>query len=423
MKGCKMKKTLMSLSLILIVVLALTGCYEWPDPIWNPDDSGRAVPTISSVSTTTLRGGIDNLTITGSGFGTVAEELLVRFKNGTTVGTGRVISATDTEIIVEAPAVYSDSLEIWIDLRGCFEFAKFNSSLITISSGLTALPIISSSPLNEIGINENGDIIVALGSNKNVISVTVDDSISQISNVVFASSLNVLSLRTKGNMIYYTVREMLVDYDGTSWKRHKVNDTKNNLNDFAFANNGKVYCASREYIYSTDHDLGGAVDDKNTLIGTDAVYDTTLNFTKCEVYDDKLYVAATYVGPDTLRTNEKLILSYDINTDGTLSGKTIVINWTEDFAGSIISGITFDSSDKMYVATETRTPIYVIDPVAGSYADGNITLLYPVLLKDEIISMRWDAGGYMGFIYSASDGTRTANRLEMVATASPSYIP
>ena len=101
----------------------------------------------------------------------------------------------------------------------------------------------------------------------------------------------------------------------------------------------------------------------------------------------------------------------------------MVINWTTDFAGTVISNIVFDNDDRMYVATQTRTPIFVIEPVAGSYADGDISLLYPVLLKNKVISMRWEAGDYMGLLTEDPDAIRTAYRLKMIKTASPSYIP
>ena len=163
MKGFKMKKTLMSLSLILIVALALTGCYEWPDPIWDPSDEGLPVPTITAVDATTLMGGIDNVTITGTGFGSAADEVLVYFKKGSTVGRGRTLSATDTELIVEAPPTYSDSLEIWIDRRGCFVYAKDTTNLITINSGMELLPILPPSPFNKVAIDD-GNILIAYGT-------------------------------------------------------------------------------------------------------------------------------------------------------------------------------------------------------------------------------------------------------------------
>ncbi len=408
-----MKKTLMSLSLILIVILALTGCYEWPDPIWNPDDTGLATPTITGVDVTTLLGGIDDITITGSGFGNTADELLVYFKKGTSVGRGRVIAATDTELIVEAPPVYSDSLEIWIDRRGAFEYAKYTTNLITISSGIKKINITTESTMKQIAINESGDMWVALGSNKSMYHITADDSVTLVDGVSFAGTMNVLAMRSSGSDLYYTVREYIAKYDGAI-DRHKVNPDKNPLSDFAFANNGKIYLVGENNIYSTDHDM------INEAV---AVLDTNYNYTKCEVYDGKLYAAATYVGSDTLRLLEKSIRTYPINTDGSLGTGEVIINWTEDFAGSVITGITFDTDDKMYVATKTRTPIYVIEPVAGSYADGNIELLNPVILDAIILSMRWDTGDYMSFITEDSEGLQAPNRLRMRTTASPNYMP
>ncbi|MCF7832610.1 MAG: IPT/TIG domain-containing protein, partial [Candidatus Marinimicrobia bacterium] len=330
-----MKKTLMSLSLILIVVLALTGCYEWPDPIWNPDDTGLPTPTISSVDVTALLGGIDNITITGTGFGDAADEVLVYFKKGTTVGRGRTIAATNTELIVEAPATYSDSLEIWVDRRGCFEYAKYTTNLITISSGLNMIPLVTESPKIKIAINESGDMWVALGANKNMFFITADDSVTLVNDVSFSGTMNVLAMRSAGSDLYYTLREYIVKYDGAV-DRHKVNPDKNPLNDFAFANNGKIYLVSENKIYSTDHDM------TNEAV---AILDTNYKYTKCEVYDDKLYTASTYVGGDTLRSLEKSIMAYPINTDGSLGTVEEIINWTDDFAGSIISSITFDSDD------------------------------------------------------------------------------
>jgi len=407
-----MKKTLMSLSLLLIVVLTLTGCYEWPDPIWNPDDSGLPTPTISSVDVTELLGGIDNITITGSGFGTVADEVLVYFKKGAMVGRGRTLSTTDTELIVEAPATYSDSLEIWIDRRGCFEYAKDTTNLITISKGMNTLPITPPSALNKIAV-DNGNILVAYGTSMDMLHVSDIDTVTTFSGVSFAATQPVLSLKMKGSDVYYTLSYYMVKYDG-SVNRVKINSDKYPSYDFSFANNDRVYMTGLNNIYSMHHDLSNP---------TSALEDLDYDYKKCEVYDSKLYVSAIYTGDDTLRTNEKLILAYPINTDGSLGTGETIINWTEDFAGSEIVDIVFDTEGKMYVATKTRTPIYVIEPAAGSYADGSVKLLYPVLLKNTIFSMSWESGSYMAIITEGTDGSRTAYRLKMKETPSTSYLP
>lgn len=407
-----MKKTFMSLSLILIVILALTGCYEWPDPIWNPDDEGLDAPTITGVDVTTLFGGIDNITISGSGFGNVPEELLVYFKKGSTVGRGRTLSATDTEIIVEAPPTYSDSLEIWIDRRGSFSFAKYTDELITINEGMVILPVVAPATLTKVAVDD-GNVLISYGTSKSMFHVSADDSITTWANISFAGTQPVRSLKMKGTDVYYTLSYYMAKHDG-SVTRTKTNSSRDANDDFAFANNGKIYMTGALGLYSMAHDLTGA---------ETALEDTNYAFKKCEVYDDKLYVSATYIGGDTLRTNEKLILAYPVNTDGSLGTGETVINWTEDFAGSEIADIVFDSDGKMYVATVTQTPIYVIEPVAGSYADGNIKLLYPVLLEENIVSMSWDSGDYMAIITEDADLVRQAYKLKMTATPSPSYMP
>ncbi len=407
-----MKKTLMSLSLILIVVLALTGCYEWPDPIWNPDDTGLPTPTITGVDATALTGGIDNITITGSGFGDVANEVLVYFKKGTTVGRGRTLTATNTQLVVEAPATYSDSLEIWIDRRGCFEYAKYTSSLITISEGMNALSLMPPAPVSKIAI-DNENILVAYGTAKDMLHISDLDSVTTMVGVSFAATQKVLSMKMKGTDVYYTLSYYFAKFDGAV-TREKINTDKVSCLDFSFANNNRVYFTASNNIYSMHHDLSNA---------SAAVEDENYDYEKCEVYDGNLYVSATYVGTDTLRTNEKLILAYPVNVDGTLGTPVTVINWTDDFAGSEIVDIVFDTDDRMYVATKTRTPIYVIEPLAGSYADGNIKLLYPVLLEDEVVCMSWETGTDMAVITENADGMRTAYRIKMLEMPSASYIP
>ncbi|MDZ7822302.1 MAG: IPT/TIG domain-containing protein [Candidatus Marinimicrobia bacterium] len=245
-----MKKTFMSLGLVLIVILALSGCYEWPDPIYDPDEEGLPVPTISSVDKTTLLGGIDQLTITGSGFGTVEEEVLVYFKKGTTVGCGRTLNVTDTEVIVEAPAVYSDSLEIWLDRIGCFEYAIYDETPITVEKGLASIPIVTPLTFNKVAINENAEMTVALGSSADMFHISADDSVTTISDVSFSNSLNVLSLRTKGSDIYYTLREYVAKYNDGSLDRSAVNGDKNPLNDFVFASNGRsLLCGIEQHLF------------------------------------------------------------------------------------------------------------------------------------------------------------------------------
>mgnify|MGYP000628007727 CR=1 FL=1 len=418
-----MKKTLMSLSLILIAALALTGCYDWPDPIWV-DGPGATVPTITGVSSTTLLGGIENVTISGTGFGTVAEELLVYYKKGTTVGRGRTLSATDTELIVEAPAVYSDSLELWIDKRGCFEFAKYDTILTTITEGVNSAPIIAVNPLVQVAINESGNMIVAEASSKNLREYTMEDTLNVFASVVFSNAKNVDALRAKGTTVYYSLREYVCTVnDGVFVKatdRHKMNSDKEYCYDILFADNNKAYFPSNGKIYSGEADLsatGATLEDANFAFG------------KGNFYDGKIYMAATYLGVDTLlssdslKTGEKVIAAYAVNADGTLGNVEIVINWTNDFAGSTIADITFDNEDRMYVATVTQTPIYIIEPLAGAYNDGNVSLLYPVLMDEMVVSMNWDAGDYMAVITENADGARTAKRIDMTKTASPSYIP
>lgn len=407
-----MKKTLLSLSLILIAVLALTGCYQWPDPIWNPDQEEPPVPTITGVSSTTLLGGMENLTITGTGFGTDVSKLVVHFKKGSTTGIGRTLSATDTEIVVEAPAVYSDSLEIWLDKIPCWRFAKYTDNLITINQGVKAIPIITTRTLDKVAINENNDITVAMGGTMDMLLVE-GDSISTISGASFSDSKPVLGMKTKGSIIYYSLLYRFARYDGSVYKVN-VNAPKLNCNDFDFANNGKIYFTAENNIFSLNHDMTTA---------ETPLTDLDYNYKKCQVYDDKLYVTATYLGDDTLRTNEKLILAYPVNTDGSLGAEEVVINWTEDFAGSVISDITFDANGSMYVATRTSTPVYVIEPVAGSYADGNIRLLYPVLLNDMVNSMSWENGSNMAIIAEDGDGIRTVYSVPMLVGPSASYMP
>lgn len=407
-----MKKTLFSLSLILIAALALTGCYEWPDPIFNPDEEEPPVPTITGVSATTVLGGMESLTITGTGFGTDATKIIVHFKKGSTTAIGRTLSTTDTEVVVEAPALYSDSLEIWLDKIPCWRFAKYTENLITIEQGVKAIPIITTKTLDKVAINENNDIYVAQGGSKDMLLIE-GDSISTVVGASFSDSKPVLGMKAKGSSVYYSLLYRFAKYDGTI-ERVDVNSPKLNCNDFDFANNGKIYFTADNNIFSLNHDLstqGTPVTDLNYL------------YKKCQVYNDKMYVTATYDGDDSLRTNEKLILAYPINTDGSLGTEEVVINWTEDFAGSEISDITFDANGSMYVATKTSTPIYVIEPVAGSYADGNIELLYPVLLNDKVNSMSWEVGSSMAIITEDGDGIRTVYTVPMLVNPCPSYMP
>lgn len=421
-----MKKASLSLILIFALILGVTGCYEWPASIYQPGD-GDTVPTISGLSATSLYGGIDQVTISGSGFGTERDEVIVYFKKGTTVGRARTLSVADDAVVVEAPVVYSDSLETWIDKRGCFTFAKDTVNLVTILNGMNAVGVdtangyatpISAEVPNCVAVGSSDDVYVDVAG-KAFSHILPDRSRNEDQEAISDKDITGMKLTTTD--LYYTVAYYLVKHsiaDGSTVKTKKP-DGKKYYYDFDFADNGFTYLCGDDGILSVASDFTSA----STPVMTAA--ETDYEMSACAVFGSDLYAAGKYVGIDSLQLGINKIWKYAINADGSLGAKTIVIDWDTQFAGSNVTGIAFADDGKMFVSTATTTPIYAISPIGGSYADGTITLLYQLLLDQKVLNISWDNTTTMGIVFASSTDpvVKSVYNLKMQDSPSPYYAP
>lgn len=101
-----------SFCFLLAVCLTLASCKD--GPVFNdPNPSGVTAPVIQSI---VPESGVpkDTVTITGTGFNTVADNNFVSFTNDI----GTVISASSTELKVVLPAIVNMSVKVKATVKG-----------------------------------------------------------------------------------------------------------------------------------------------------------------------------------------------------------------------------------------------------------------------------------------------------------------
>ena len=104
---------------ILFLIILVFSCDDpdYPEDIWNEDDTGGLSPVVTSVEPADgAFAGIDTLTITGQSFSDTEEENIVYFNNLL----GNIVDATPNRILVIPPNLVSDSVKIKVAVQGAF---------------------------------------------------------------------------------------------------------------------------------------------------------------------------------------------------------------------------------------------------------------------------------------------------------------
>ena len=128
-------KIMHSLAALMVIALALTGCFDVPPPLYNPidpDEENARTPVIISVDKTSMWTD-DTLTITGTNFSDSLDWNYVYFfeSNTPVVGdTTETIDSTDTDATYN---ILSDFKNIAVTTSG------YRTTITTIMNGLTTV--------------------------------------------------------------------------------------------------------------------------------------------------------------------------------------------------------------------------------------------------------------------------------------------
>ncbi len=377
------------------IIFLINGCENnYPDSLWDPNYMSKPDPQISNVQPEqNAFAGIDEIRIIGQNFSTVIEENLVYF-DGVPAD---IISASETELVVKAPNVISDSILVQVSVQGAVLFGEYfpyplQSAIFAVDKfdknddayAIEYNPADSSLYLSLL-IDNKGDgnkiVRVSPDNERHDYSKTLLDKASAMrfgpdGSLFYVNLLNVLCRVPPGGEESRNPAQIFSILPGAVF-------------DLDFDSNDNIFCGgSGKAIYRVKSDDGANV--------TKATYDS-ITIRAVRVYDGYLYVAGKFSGNNPAIPAQAIWKNEITSADGDLGPNEVYYNWeTGSYPNSDITTITFSSDGDAYIGTNGAEVIDILHP------DGSTEPLYPGVLSPQTYYLTWSDGI---FLYANRRGT------------------
>ena len=379
---------IMMIGFIAIILLLYSCENDYPDSLWDPNYTAKPDPQISSIQPEqNAFAGIDEITIIGQNFSTVMEENLVNF-NGVSA---ELLSASNTELVVKAPNVVSDSILVQVSVRGAVLFGEFfpyplQSAIINVGDfdqnddtyAIEYNPADTSLYVSLLVDNTGGkNKIVRISSDneRHDYSKTLLDKASAMrfgpdGSIFYANALNVLCRVPAGGENPATAGQIFSILPDAVF-------------DLDLDENFNIFCAgSGGDIYRVKSDNGGD-------ILTAATYES-FNVRALRVYDGYVYVAGNYSGDEPTVPTQAIWRNEIISDDGELGSNELYYDWAGGpYSTSEMRTITFSIDGNAYIGTNGPEAIVILQP------GGSIETLYPGVLSPVSYYLTWGDGVFL----------------------------
>jgi len=375
-----------NLFIALIALLSFNGCTDKGAPSLYqgvPTTPIGATPSISSINPpNTSVAGVTQLTITGKNFSTNPLEDLVYFNITQAV----VVSATPTQLVVNAPNVVSDSITVMVAVvhselfsnklyynltpaaKDFYPNSKFTIPYSVVSDNIGN--IYSSTTLN--------------GAGNGITKITPDSVVTTYASR--GTETFWTSMRFGPNGVLFAARNLYAVFQipagggapttfvvlPSSLKISQLEfDANNNL--WAGGNNSAIYRIKQDKSLKS--------------------YPFTANITAMRVYNDGgtsyLYVAAQ-------QDSNVTVQRFPIDANGDLGTPQLYFDFSGNYGvGNSITSLEFSADGDMYLGTNLPEAIVLV------HKDKSSSFLYPgVLAETGALSMVWGSGNFLYYIRS-----------------------
>lgn len=376
-----MKKSAVIISATIILGALFLGCQEEKSQgIYDPNDSYRENPIISSVSPDSALAGVTEITITGENFSPDPSKNVIYFKSPDKVMEAKVLSSTATEIQLVPPAMYNDSTQIKVSVLGALLYGEF--SPYKLKPAVQPIDLAVASDIGAIAAQG-----VAVDAQNNVYVVQQNYALKKVDPLGNVSKITDLYFSTYGliggpNDTLYAAASagrakqiVMIGPDGDYSENYATGFTQA-PRDLDFDQNGNLWVASGDEIVVVTED-----GTKTTV----AQMPTELY--RLRVFDGSLYV----LGHNNDYTEQKI---WKAEIQGTSLGNDEVHfdiannSWLAS-SDSLVAFEFADDAD-MYLATSIDTNgVFIVHP------DGSHDVLYPGLFNSNLSALSWSNSNYL----------------------------
>lgn len=370
-----MKRILVKLLLVVSAVIIVSGCEnDYPDSIYNADESFKPNPVITNISPESAFAGVDTLDIIGENFSSDASDITIYF-NGQL---GEVISATPTLIRVVPANIIGDSIKIQLNVKGALNFANYNSyklEPIIINYG----SFTEFDDIYGIECDKDENVYVSLRGKK-IEKITQDLERSEyVTNLLLEKTSQIL-FGPEGELYYLNGVRFLVKIDPNGGDDGLFATLPGNAWDMDFDANQNIYAGgSGSAVYKITLDK---------VVSTVKEY-PDVNIKAIRVFDNYVYVAGKYSGSDANTPLNGVWRNQILEGSETLGETEVVFDFDANFPGFEIESLEFAEDGDMYLGTTAPEAIIVVHP------GGNFEALYPGVLSPSIYAMVWGNGPFL----------------------------
>lgn len=407
-----MKKVIYGFNALLlgaIIILFFTGCEtDYPPSLYDPDDQGKPNPIIISVEPAEgVYAGIDTITITGENFSPVIEENFVYFDGNKPV----ILSASVTELIVQAPVIKGDSLKIQVAVPGAHLFAEYYPYKIEFAA-IEYGGIDEYSDAYGIACDTLENLYVSFGPEgpDKIVKITTGEE--EIDYVPDAGGSYKAMKMGPGGYLYAARTKWIYQAppDGGLIEKFTVR-LPQSVNDLDFDLYGNIFVAAKKAIFyvkrdDASHETAANYDDPSIILNS------------IRIFNGYVYVAGYYTGSDTTVVQKGIWRNEITSPDGDLGPTELVFDWGlyVGESGPNILAITFSEDGDMYIGAEDGNAITVLHP------DGDAEPLFPTILFPPATVFCWGNDQYLYVNRkSATPSEQRLIRITMGKNGAPYY--
>lgn len=392
-------KSIITLS-IIIFSLFCYGCNQEGSPSLYEDEPAGTAPVISGiVPADAALAGVTEVSISGSNFSNVPEHNFVFF--GTAKAT--VISASTNLLVVKAPVLIQENVELKIAVQGSENFSNKISYNLLEASGEYYGFMDFETPY-ALTIDNNNNIFFSLVSSnigQGVMKLAPDGTVTNFAPKGGETFYNDLKMG-KNNIIYgaRNARAIFAIEEGKNPAVFVTFPTGTVITELDIDQNDNIWAAGKgNNIFSADIN-------KN-------VKSFPVNYTvnALRVFNGYLYAAGT-------NDTEEAVWRYNIISANELGAeeKYFDIAGTFGLAAVAVNAITFSNDGDLYLGTDQEDPIIVV------HADKSYENLYPGVVFPSVYAFTWGNNNNLFYTREAKgDFTQTIIRVDMQKSGAPYY--
>lgn len=395
------RSALQYFSLVIMITLTafLCSCNQDPAPsLYEPEPKG-STPVIAAVlPSNDALAGVTEITITGSNFSRVKEENFVYF--GTAQAS--VLQATSTSLVVKAPALIKNSLDLKVAVQGVENFSN----------------IIKYNLLEAVGVyyafakGVDDPMTVAVDKNENVFVYLKDKGIKKIS-----STGTLTDYAPKGGESFF--------FDMKMGPNNILYGTRN-LRLISQVEEGKASATFVTFptgisIVALDFDeskniwASGSGGNIYSVTPAKLITAFPIDYTvsALRVFNGYLYVAGK-------NSTEEVIYRYKINSNVSIGTKEKYFDIGAKYGLNkiIVGAITFADDGDLIIGTDQTDSFIVVN------SSGNASSLYPGLINPIAKSLSWGTKKNLFYIREYTEAAsilHTLVRVDMQKLSAPYY--